>query len=268
MSYETSHEKYLDLARATTGIRGKRVLEVGGSTPPATVLRYSPSEWTCVNLDARSVADSNAQARTLPGGSYSAVFEDITRIERTNYYDIIYSINAFEHIQDLDVAFGRMLGALRHGGHLFTLFGPIWSSDVGHHLSILTEDKRELNFLDGILSPWEHLTSNREAIHDKLAALYGESTARKAVTYIYDYPDLNRLAERDYLRIVRASGFSPVVILRYRIGRPPNLANATSTREFLMILKKGPASYVERALCLARFAAGFARQKVSARRAR
>ena len=108
----------------------------------------------------------------------------------------------------------------------------------------------------------------REAIHDKLAALYGESTARKAVTYIYDYPDLNRLAERDYLRIVRASGFSPVVILRHRIGRPPNLANATSTREFLMILKKGPASYVERALCLARFAAGFARQKVSARRAR
>ena len=268
MSYETSHEKYLDLARATVGIRGKRVMEVGGSTPPATVLHYSPSEWTCVNLDARSVDASNAQAFALPGNNYSAVCEDITTIERSNCYDLIYSINAFEHIHDLDVALGRMFGALRQGGHLFTLFGPIWSSDVGHHLSILTEDKRELHFFDGVLAPWEHLTSNREAIHNKLAALYGENTARKAVTYIYDYPDLNRLAEGDYLRIVRASGFSPVVILRNKIGRPPNLAGATRTREFLMILKKGPASYLERGLCLARFAAAFARQKLRARTAR
>lgn len=264
MTYETPHEKYLDLARAMTGIVGKRVLEVGGSTPPNVVSRYSPTEWVCVNLDARSVAASNEQARNLRGSNYSAVCEDITTIEQTNCYDLVYSINAFEHIHDLDVAFGRMFRALRQGGYLFTLFGPIWSSDVGHHLSILTEDRRELHFFDGILTPWEHLTSNREAIHVKLAALYGEKTARRAVTYIYDYPDLNRLAEGDYLRIVRESGFLPVVILRNKMGRPPNLPEATSTREFLMILKKGPTSYLERGSCLARLAVAFAHQKVRA----
>ena len=268
MIYETLHEKYLDFARATIGIQGKKVLEVGGSTPPKTVLAYAPSEWRSVNLDAHAVAAACEQARDLKGLTYSAVCDDIRAIKQTEYYDLIYSVNAFEHINDLDVAFARMLEALKPGGYLFTMFGPIWSSDIGHHLSIRTEDMRELHFFDGVLAPWEHLTSSREAIHTKLARLYGEKTAQRAVTFIYDYSDLNRLIEDDYLRIVRESRFSPVIILRHKVGQPPKLPAASSTREFLMILKRGPATFFERGACLSRFALAFAGQKVRARLSR
>jgi hypothetical protein len=122
-----------------------------------------------------------------------------------------------------------------------------------------------LHFFDGVLAPWEHLTSNREAIHARLAALYGERTAQRAVTYIYDYADLNRLCEEDYLTIVRESGFSKVLLLRRQIGRAPNVPGASSTREFLMVLKKGPVSHWEKASCLARFAFEFGSQQIQTR---
>jgi len=271
MSYETSHERYLNFVRATMGVHRKRVLEVGGSTPPVIVNGYSPSEWISVNLNASDVATFNEEARTLKGetspvngnaydppGSYLAVCDDIRNLAQTEHYDLIYSVNAFEHIHDLEVVFRRMFGALKPGGYLFTLFGPIWSSDVGHHLSVRTDDKRELHFFDGVLAPWEHLTSSREAIRERLARLYGEKTAQRAVDYIYDFRDLNRLSEQDYLRIVQGSDFSPVLILRHKVGRAPNLPGATNTREFLMILKKGCATHLERAVCFSRFAFAFA----------
>lgn len=285
MNYQTSHDRYLNFADATTSVRGKRVLEVGGSTPPSILFSYSPREWISVNLDAKAVANFNEEARGLNGEAcglkrraggrngqahelnraaqepltaYSAVCDDISNLTQTEHYDLVYSVNAFEHIRDLGVAFSRMFDALKPGGYLFTLFGPIWSSDVGHHLSIRTEDKRELHFFDGILAPWEHLTSSRATIRAKLARLYGEKSAQKAVDYIFDFQDLNRLTEHDYLQIVHESGFSPVMILRHKVGRPPKLATATSTREFLMILKKGATTHLERSLCLSRFALAFA----------
>lgn len=268
MSYQTPHRKYLDLASATTGIRGRSVLEVGGSTPPHIALSYSPAEWTCANLSTQAVAESNLEARNLGSGNYTALCQDITSFERNDSYDLVYSINAFEHIHDLDVAFGKMRRALKPGGYLFTLFGPIWSSDVGHHLSITTEDKRELLFFEGVLAPWEHLTSTREAIYAKLALQHGEITARKAVSYIFDYHDLNRLFEHDYLRIVRESGLTPVLLLRNRKGHPPDVPGATSTREFLMVLKKGSVTPLERVSRLARFAFTFGCQQIEVHLAR
>ena len=265
VKYETPHEKYLDLANAVSEIHGKKVLEVGGSTPPKVVCAYSPNEWTSVNLDARAVTSANEEARELKSVNYSAMCDDIRTLDRTGHYDLIYSVNAFEHIHNLDTALDRMFFALMQGGYLFTMFGPIWSSDVGHHLSIRTENGHELNFFDGVLSPWEHLTSSREGVFAKLARRYGESTAQRAVSFIYDFYDLNRLAERDYMQIVRESRFSPVVILRHKVGRPPKLSAATSTREFLMILKKGPATQFERGKCLSKFALAFAGQQIRRR---
>ncbi len=157
--------------------------------------------------------------------------------------------------------------SLKQGGYLFTLFGPIWSSDVGHHLSIPTPNG-DLHFFDGILAPWEHLTSTREAIYAKLAASHGEEAALRAVTYIYDYSDLNRLFEQDYLGIVKSSGFTPVLILRNKNGHPPNISGATGTRELLLILKKGPVTNLEKASCLVKFTWAFAAQQIRTRLSR
>ena len=258
----TPHYKYLDYAKATTRIEGRKVLEVGGSTPPKMLQRYAPAQWTSVNLNDRDINLANEEARELKLSNYAAISHDITTFDNGEQYDLVYSINAFEHIHDLDVAFEKMYARLAPGGYMFTLFGPIWSCDVGHHLSIPLADNKAITFLDGTLGPWEHLTSNREAIHAKISAAHDETVAEKVVTYIYDYPDLNRLFERDYLKLVDDSDFNTVLTLRNKHGNPPDIDGATSTRELMLVLKKGPVSVFEKLSCIAKFAMMFGSHKL------
>jgi hypothetical protein len=68
---------------------------------------------------------------------------------------------------------------------------------------------------------------------------YGSKTGERALTYIYDYPDLNRLVEHDYLAIVKSSPFSEVLIVKHKKGKAPKVPVASNTRELFMLLKKG-----------------------------
>ena len=193
--YDTPHTRYLKLADTTVGLRHKKILEIGGCTPPNLISTYEPSTWTSIDLDIKAVPEFNDQARALGFNNYSARVEDVTKLEQDNYYDLIYSINAFEHVNDLDKAFRKMYESLKPGGYLFTLFGPIWSSDVGHHLSLATE-RGPLHFFDGVLKPYEHLSSTPDAIQSKLSMLYSNRTAQNAIELIYRHPSLNRLYEQ------------------------------------------------------------------------
>jgi hypothetical protein len=160
---------------------------------------------------------------------------------------------------NLASAFEKMYKALSPDGLLFTIFGPIWSSDVGHHLSIPTPSG-SLNFFDGVLAPWEHLTSTPDTIHAKLEKLHGYETANRAVEYIYRYPDLNRLFEHEYLAIVKNSGFIPAMIIRNKKGTRPPVAGATRTREFAMILRKERTPMSEKMLYLLKFGWAYLRR--------
>jgi SAM-dependent methyltransferase len=256
MQTATPHKKYLNVAAATIGFRGQNVLEVGGCSPPALVRGHGPLAWTAVNLNSQEVDDFNEQARELSLTGYSARYQDIALAELTSTYDRIYSINSFEHVKNLTGAFEKMCQALRPGGLLFTLFGPIWSSDVGHHLSLST-DQGPIHFGDGVLEPWEHLTSTPAAIGAKLQAKYGKSAADRAVEFIFTYPDLNRVFEHEYLEVVAKSGLSPVMIVRNKKGQPPKVAGATSTRELVLVLKKGRPGLLERGLAPLKFGGAY-----------
>lgn len=260
MPNETPHRKYLSLAEATIGLRGKSVLEVGGCTPPSVLLEHAPQQWTAVNLHPEAVPEFNREARELSLPRYTARLQDIATFELTDTYDRIYSINSFEHISNLAGAFDTMYRALRPGGYLFTLFGPIWSSDVGHHLSLST-DRGSLHFGDGVLEPWEHLTSTPEALRAKLAQRHGGAVADRAVDFIYTYPDLNRLFEHDYLDVLAKSAFARVMIVRNKKGRPPSVTGATSTRELVMVLKKGRPGFLEKATMPVRFGVAYLRSR-------
>jgi SAM-dependent methyltransferase len=260
MPYDTPHRKYLRVADATIGLRGQNVLEVGGCSPPALLLELAPLSWTSVNLHPQAVADFNTQAQELKQSRYSAAFQDVATFALKETYDRIYSINSFEHISNLTGAFDTMYRALRPGGYLFTLFGPIWSSDVGHHLSLST-DKGSLHFGDGVLEPWEHLTSTPEAIHAKLEKQHGKAVADRAVEFIFTYPDVNRVFEHEYLEVIRNSGFSSVLTIRNKKGRPPAIPGATSTREFVLVLKKGKANLWEKAVSPLKFGWAYLRNR-------
>jgi SAM-dependent methyltransferase len=258
---DTPHKKYLSLAAATIGLRGQSVLEVGGCSPPSLVQEHAPAKWTCVDMHPPSVAEFNEKVRDLSLPNYTALRQDVATFDANDVYDRIYSINSFEHISDLGKAFAGMYRALKPGGYLFTLFGPIWSSDVGHHLSIPTE-KGPLSFHDGVLEPWEHLTSTPEALHAKLEKRHGDKIATRAVSFIYTYPDINRMFEHQYLAMLDASGFSRVMIVRNRQGHPPDVPGATNTREFVWVLKKGRAGLLEKAMSPARFGIAYLSSRI------
>ena len=258
----TPHAKYLRFAHASVGLTGKSVLEVGGCTPPSAIAKYRPARWDCVNLDSKAVESFNslAQAARLTG---TAAVGDASQFEVARSYDVVYSINAFEHIKPLPRAMDCIYKALAEGGHLFTLFGPIWSCDVGHHLSVMTE-AGELHFNDGVLSPWEHLTSTPEQMHARLEKKYGKAPADRVIEFVYRFPDLNRVFEHEFLAIFEKSGLTQVLTLRNKTNKkPPAAAGATATRELMVVLRKGRAGFLETQRTLARFALAFARERLN-----
>jgi hypothetical protein len=105
------------------------------------------------------------------------------------------------------------------------VFGPIWSCDVGHHLSTPTEDG-PIGIFDGVLKPWEHLTATPEQIYARLEPRLGAKTPR---------------------------------LIRRKAPRPaPAGGVASRTRGQLWVAKNGRPSPAEKACAAAGFTFGFA----------
>jgi SAM-dependent methyltransferase len=78
-------------------------------------------------------------------------------IYRDGLFDLVISINAFEHIDDPEAAFREAIRITRPGGMIVLQFDPIWNSPFGHHLTHLN------------LEPWQHLVSGDEAFVTRIA---------------------------------------------------------------------------------------------------
>jgi hypothetical protein len=260
----TPHRKYLTWANRTVGLAGKDVLEIGGCSPVAEIQRLSPRSWVCFNLDRAAVEAFNRDAQQQQCTNFSATAQDAATIELPAQYSVAYSINAFEHIADLRTTLVRVRHSLVPGGMLFTVFGPIWSGDVGHHLSIPT-DKGPIGMFDGVLEPWEHLTSTPTQIYERINPRLGPVIAHRVIEYVFNYPDLNRLSEADYQQILQDSGLEPVLVIRRKAKlRAPAVGVASRTRELLWVLKNGPSSSFETARAFVGFSQGFASTRLGA----
>ena len=260
----TPHRKYLTWANHTVGLAGKDILEIGGCSPVSEIQRLSPRSWVCFNLDRPAVDSFNQEAahRRLP--HFSAHAQDAATIDLGSRFSAAYSINAFEHIRDLHTTLDKVRRSLIPGGVLFTVFGPIWSADVGHHLSIPT-DQGPIGMFDGVLEPWEHLTSTPAQIYERILPRLGSEIAQRVIEYVFDYPDLNRLSEADYIDILHSSGLSPVLVIRRKSKLHPPQGVASRTREFLWLLKNGAASPFETVQAAIRFSLGFAATRITVR---
>ena len=82
---------------------------------------------------------------------------------------------------------------------------PDLDANVGHHLSIPTDDG-PIGIFDGVLEPWEHLTSCPEQIYARLEPRLGAKTAQRVIEYVFSYPDLNHLPEADHMSLLHDSG--------------------------------------------------------------
>ena len=146
-------------------------------------------------------------------------------IYRDALFDLVVSINAFEHIPEPERAFREAIRVTKPGGTMVLHFDPIWNSPLGHHLPHLD------------LAPWQHVVEseadfvasvraaggdqgdvtafqtlmNRTSYAAFMAMLTGPLTAAFSFTHIQRWPQTvaeePRAAHPNFAR-ARALGYS------------------------------------------------------------
>lgn len=219
---------YLNAIRdllAHRSLEGLRVLEVGGSSLPRALVSdtLGVGQWVCVDLLGHdsgryqqsklgrhyaevTVAPLTASS-SIPDARYCIFDGAIEAIPAAflGRFDVVFSVNAFEHILRLDQALDRCHDALVDGGTLFAQFGPIWSGPAGSHFWV----RQGLNFNEpASLRPWGHLLETRQEIAAGFrAAGIDEKSVNVATSQIFDSKFINRLHFEDYKAALDRSSF-------------------------------------------------------------
>lgn len=198
--------------------KDKDVLEVGGALPDALVRgHFGARTWIAIDdavayeRHAATTRKANPLASTVgadaatwtPGtwGVHHGRINDLSP-DLDGRFDVVVSIAAFEHIIDMPGALHRMRAALKPGGKLCALVGPIWSGYRGHHLYLDNFPGRaeESRRLVELLRPWNHLVLTRPEMFAMLQPELGDEFAALAVSSIYESNRINRLFAEEYLR--------------------------------------------------------------------
>lgn len=224
----TYHVPYALNAEAFVGLKGKDVLEVGGSLPSGFVIdALGARRWISIEeMDYwRESTATGHQQGTPPqasAGLLTAVRDINTlgshavldgRIEKLppslhGCFDVIFSIAAFEHIDRMPLALDLMFQALRPGGAIFTMHSPIWSAHDGHHLpTIVDAHGNQFDFGNSPIPRWGHLTMRPPELYRHLLKHTDAKAAGEIVYYVYQSPHINRLFTEDYIGFFQQSSF-------------------------------------------------------------
>ena len=134
------------------GFSGKKILDVGcdldGKLITEIQEKYQPAEVIGMNLAAEK-RELSQHCRMEPGDIRQTHYSD-------NYFDVIVSASAFEHVHRFDLAMREMYRILKPGGFLYAGFGPIWSTCYGHHMWFIHQDQL-INYWNVILPAYCHL---------------------------------------------------------------------------------------------------------------
>jgi len=224
-----SHESICD------GYKDKRILEVGACPTGRTVARFKKvhhaREVIGVNIAVHESEELYTDCRLEPVDARSTPYPN-------DYFDLIYSTSAFEHIHHLDLMLTEMFRVLRPGGKLFSHFGPIWSGSYGHHLW-LTHESRLYNYWNTPLPPYCHLIMSPEDLASHCREKYPDALSRKIVDYVFTSDEQNKYFFEDYERFVETSNFR---VLYFKGYDHPELASRYAAKPFSdtidLLLKK------------------------------
>lgn len=87
---------------------------------------------------------------------------------KDDYFDLVVSLNAFEHIPDLVVALREAVRVTKKGGSIYLSFDPVWTADSGSHFAHMVKE------------PWAHLINDTEEFCDQMVcAGAGEELTRE-----------------------------------------------------------------------------------------
>lgn len=224
---------YIDALRkalSRLSFHGQRVLEIGGSSLPRELVldTLGAAQWVCVDILNHA---SGSYQRSAQAAHYKAIGVDPlhegTRIPERPYviydgsaadipaafnakFDIVFSINSFEHIVPLEEVLDRTYKALRPTGVLFSQFGPIWSCNVGSHFWV--RDGYNFNEPDP-LPPWAHLRMGREELESYLrGAGLGDDDVHQTLYQLFESDFVNRRFYEEYEAAMAASRYTDVRI--------------------------------------------------------
>jgi SAM-dependent methyltransferase len=211
---------YFTILRAAVTLRRQRVLEVGGAVPPAMIAPTGVDVWTSVDISPNRFRESLG-AEELPAW-YETHLLSVTSLPFPDEsYDVVYSTNCFEHVDDIAAAFGEVYRVLKPGGILFTIFSPIWSGPVGHHTWVWDGDT-PLTFQQGVFPDWHHLACTESELRPYLETKYEPELVEKILGYVYRSRDINRRLDSDYERETARYDFAKILALRLRSRREPD----------------------------------------------
>lgn len=218
------HLDALHACHELVGLAGRDVLEVGGSLPDELVRgHYGARTWYAID-DAtryRSFASRAGEltATAEPTPIEAAGWEPGSRAqldgriqdmapELQGRFDLIFSIATLEHVGNLPGALRTMRTALRPGGSMYLLVGPIWSSYRGYHIypDYFPESGDRTRRLLETLRPWQHLAQNRPEMHASLRAEFGEEFAEVVTASMYESTRLNHLFAEEYFMLFQSQG--------------------------------------------------------------
>jgi SAM-dependent methyltransferase len=194
--WESNHvEDFLKIC----SFEGKNVLEVGGSLPKNYVNGLGVKSWTCIDISRENFESDNY--RIIKGNISNYNFEE-------NSYDLVFSTNCFEHIEDLEAAFSNMYRVLKPGCYLSALFGPIWSGYQGNHLYFWDNRKNDWEiFNQNPIPEWGHLIYSKDELRNLVIDKYTEENIDVIIDQTYDSKIINRLFYEDYINIINNSPF-------------------------------------------------------------
>lgn len=206
------------------GIRGKRILEIGGDTrlqvanlmlnrgaSHVTTVNYAPN-FPDQNLGNRLVArklDGTKLNEHFPGGSF----------------DVVFGVALIEHVHDLAQLLDQVYDVLTEDGAAVLKGSPIWTSELGHHLYV-RRPGRHFRFHvpgDNPIPPWHHLLWTRAEMEAFLQRERGidPEDARAIGAFVYEHRALSRKGYSQILQAFRSSRF-PVVELKEILGTAPD----------------------------------------------
>lgn len=102
-------------------------------------------------------------------------------VYKDNAFDVVFSLNTFEHIPEPAEALREVIRVTRPGGLIYLSFDPVWTADSGSH------------FLHHIGEPWAHLLHG----DDYIAMMMSRSGATESEILSYRN-DMNRLSASFY----------------------------------------------------------------------
>lgn len=221
------HINYCSQADQLVGLRGKRVLEVGGSLPAQFVKQQlGVAQWTAVEElsywrtvdQVEHLCDSPLQQAAdakLADAQPDLLDQDYVLLDGAiedapdtlaGQFDVAFSIACFEHVSRLPKALDKIARLLKPGGQLFTMFSPIWSAHDGHHLPEITDRSgRTFKFDRSPIPPWGHLLAGPSGLYQYLCNHTDAATAEEMVYYVYHAPHINRLFAEDYVAYFQQS---------------------------------------------------------------